>query len=198
MEIAGEEVSSITETVTVAVFAKSRYLRHLPALYEYDELMGRYLMLFESFWDPIEGQIDQLPYFFDPDTAPPDLLPWLASWLDLLLDKRWPESKRRQLIQSAVRLYRRRGTHDGLADYLELYTGVRPQIVEHRAENFVLGSEARLGQSIALGRRNAPHTFTVKLKLPRLPEAEAKARKRVIEQIIETEKPAYTAYLLDI
>ena len=194
----GDKGARVTETVTVALYAKSRYLRHLPALYERDELMGRFLMLFESFWDPIEGQIDQLPAYFDPRTAPSDLLPWLAGWLDLVLDPRWPEAKRRRLLQSAVQLYRRRGTRAGLADYLEIYTDVRPQIVEHRAENFVLGPEARLGQGIALGRRNAPHTFTVKLALPALPEAQAEARRRMIEQIIEMEKPAHTAYLLDI
>jgi phage tail-like protein len=198
LEASDNEANRITETVTVAVSAKSRYLRHLPALYERDELMGRFLMLFESFWDPIEGQIDQLPYTFDPRTAPPDLLPWLASWLDLVLDPRWPELKRRQLLQSAVQLYRRRGTRDGLADYLEIYTGVRPQIVEHRAENFVLGPEARLGQGIALGQRNAPHTFTVTLDLPEVPDREAKMRRRMIEQIIEAEKPAHAAYLLDL
>lgn len=193
-----DEDPRVTETVTVAVSARSRYLRHLPALYERDELMGRFLMLFESFWEPIEGQIDQLPYYFDPRTAPPDLLPWLAAWLDLLLDERWPESKRRQLLQSAVCLYRRRGTREGLADYLEIYTGVRPQIMEHRAENFVLGPDARLGQGIALGQRNAPHTFTVRLDLPPLPGAEAAERERMIRQIIEAEKPAHTAYLLDL
>jgi len=198
LEVADDESARVTETVTVAVFAKGRYLRHLPALYERDELMGRFLMLFESFWDPIEGQIDQLPHYFDPRTAPPDLLPWLAAWLDLVLDERWPESKRRQLLQSAVHLYRRRGTRDGLVDYLEIYTGARPQIVEHRAENFVLGPEARLGQGIAIGRRNAPHTFTVKMELPTLPKAEAESRRRMIEQIIEAEKPAHTAYLLDL
>lgn len=198
LEPSDNEDDRLTETVTVAVSAKSRYLRHLPALYERDELMGRFLMLFESFWDPIEGQIDQLPYIFDPRTAPPDLLPWLASWLDLVLDPRWPEPKRRRLLRSAVHLYRRRGTRDGLADYLEIYTGVRPQIVEHRAENFVLGPEARLGQGIALGQRNAPHTFTVKLDLPALPEAEAGERRRMIEQIIEAEKSAHAAYLLDL
>ncbi len=198
LEASDDEDVRVTEAVTVAVSAKSRYLRRLPALYERDELMGRLLMLFESFWEPIEGQIDQLPYTFDPRTAPPDLLPWLASWLDLVLDPRWPESKRRRLLRSAVHLYRRRGTRDGLADYLEIYTGVRPQIVEHRAENFVLGPEARLGQGIALGQRNAPHTFTVKLDLPTLPEADAGERRRMIKQIIEAEKPAHAAYLLDM
>ena len=48
------------ETVTIAVSAKGRLLKYLPALYtEQDEFMGRFLMLFESFWEPIEDRIDQ-------------------------------------------------------------------------------------------------------------------------------------------
>jgi phage tail-like protein len=198
LEPLDDEESRIEESTSVEVQTKSRYLRHLPALYDDDEFMGRFLMLFESFWTPIEGQIDQLPYLFDPETAPPDLLPWLASWLNLVLDARWPESKRRKLIQSAVRLYRTRGTRRGLADYLEIYTGVRPQIVEHRARNFMLGQEARLGQGVALGTRNAPHTFTVTLTLPAVEAEAAATRRRTLEQIIEAEKPAHTAYELTI
>ncbi|MFP4345112.1 MAG: phage tail protein [Anaerolineales bacterium] len=198
LEPANDEESRIEESTGIEVQTKSRYLRHLPALYDDDEFMGRFLMLFESFWTPIEGQIDQLPYLFDPKTTPPDLLPWLASWLNLVLDARWSESKRRKLIQSAVRLYRTRGTRRGLADYLEIYAGVRPQIVEHRARNLILGQEARLGQGVALGTRNAPHTFTVTLSLPDMEDEEAAVRRRTLEQIIEAEKPAHTAYELII
>ncbi|HEY88914.1 MAG TPA: hypothetical protein G4N98_04150 [Thermoflexia bacterium] len=187
-----------SESVSVAVAAQGSYLRYLPAFYERDDFMGRFLMLFESFWGPIEGQIDNLPYYFDPRTAPAELLPWLAAWLDLVLDKRWPESKRRRLLQAAVSLYRRRGTRDGLADYLEIYTDVRPEIVEHRAENFVLGSKTQLGRGIALGIHNRPHTFTVRLELPPVAARAAKERRRMIEQIVAAEKPAHTAYELDI
>ncbi len=193
------------ETACVYVRTKAQYLKHLPALYEEDELMGQLLTLFESFWDPIERTIDQLPFYFDPQTAPLDLLPWLASWFNLVLDERWSEVKRRRLLCSAVSLYRRRGTCRGLREYLEIYTGEVPQIIEHRARNLMLGREARLGPGIALGTQNVPHTFTVTLHLPliegdddevvALQEGE---RRRVIERIIEAEKPAHTAYNLQI
>jgi hypothetical protein len=88
----GEQVSA-EETVSVAVAAKGDYLRHLPALYQSDELMGRFLMLFESFWAPVEGQIDHLPLYFDPKMTPPDFLPWLASWFDVILDQRLSEEQ---------------------------------------------------------------------------------------------------------
>jgi phage tail-like protein len=193
------------ESVRIAVSVKGQYLRYLPALYQDDELMARFLMLFESFWAPREGIIRQLPFYFDPRTAPPDLLPWLASWLNLVLDEQWPEEKRRQLLEATVGLYRKRGTRRGLQEYLEIYTGTKPQIVEHRARNFTLGIGARLGPGIALGAENVPHTFTVILRLPPVEagsEEEAldlqQKRRHVIERIIESEKPAHTAYTLQI
>jgi phage tail-like protein len=194
------------ESVEIAVLAKGRYLRYLPALYQEDELMGRFLMLFESFWGPIERQIESLPSYFDPRLTPASLLPWLASWLDLTLDDRWPEERRRRLLSAAGALYRKRGTRQGLQEYLEIYTGEKAHIVEHSAHNMRLGLDARLGLGLALGRLNMPFTFTVVLRLPPASTAADEAernrreqeRRRAIESIIEAEKPAHTAYNLHI
>ncbi len=189
-----------SESVSIAVTAQGDYLKYLPALYtEQDEFMGRWLMLFESFWKPIDRQIDDIHYYFDPKFAPPDFLPWLASWVDLTLDEQWPEEKRRQLLLAMVMLYRRRGTRRGLQEYLEIYTGCKPQITEHGAHNFRLGKSNRLGPSVALGRQNVPHTFSVGLRLPRAEnEQKRQERRRKIETIIESEKPAHTSYILNI
>ena len=200
----GEPVVADAESVAISVSAKAKYLNYMPALYDKDELMGRFLMLFESFWMPIEGQINNLPLYFDPSMTPSEFLPWLASWFNLVLDARWPEERRRQLLRSAVSLYRKRGTKQGLQEYLELFTGERPEIIEHRANNFVLGGQCQLGPGIALGTKNVPHTFTVTLRLPSISargedetfqEAE---RRRIIEAIIEEERPAHTSYTLQI
>lgn len=201
-----DDSGAVLETVEIFVPAKGAYLQHLPRVYqEQDELMGRFLMLFESFWRPIEAQIDNFPYYFDPEFTPTELLPWLATWVDLTLDERWPEEKRRRLLSSAVTLYRMRGTRRGLQEYLEIYTGARVQISEHGANNFRLGSGARLGLGVALGTLNMPHTFTVTAFLPAADSAGLTAaerarleaeRRRMIELIIEAEKPAHTSYNL--
>lgn len=203
---AGEEPIRDVETVSVAIAAKGRYLNHLPALYQEDELMGRFLMLFESFWQPIEHQIADLSLYFDPDMTPPEFLPWLASWLNLVLDEGWPEQKRRNLLRAASSLYRKRGTRQGLQQYLEIFTEGQVRIQEHRAHNFRLGQDARLGPGVALGTGNIPHTFTVTLRVPPVmpttgEEDETRlelARRRKIEAIIESEKPAHTAYNLHL
>jgi len=216
----GETISA-EETVAIAVFAKGQYLKYLPAIYQSDDFMGRFLMLFESFWGPIERQIDSIPFYFDPDTAPPDFLPWLASWLDLAFDERWPEEKRRRLLRCVASLYRKRGTKAGLQEHLEIFSGGQVEIIEHRAGNFRLGPEARLGPGIALGTTNVAHTFTVIVRLPlistsptlRQPfdraqdEAQDTAGDgrdqeavtcRMIETIIEAEKPGHTGYTLQL
>jgi phage tail-like protein len=206
MEAAGGE--SAAETVEVHVRAKGRYLKYLPALYYDDELMGRFLMLFESFWDPIEKQIDSIWYQFDPRMTPSDFLPWLATWSDLSFDERWTEAQQRRLLASAARLYRMRGTKQGLVEFLEIYTGQRAVITEHRANNLRLGKDAHFGQSVALGRSNQPHSFSVSLRLPAVPvtdgedetvrQRKEQDRKRTIISIIEAEKPAHTTYSLFI
>lgn len=189
------------ESLAIAVSAKSSYVRYLPSLYTRDDLLGRFLMLFESFLSPISQQIRQVPYYFDPSVTPADMLPWLASWLDLTLDPEWPEPQRRALLKAARRLYQKRGTASGLHEYLEIYTGGQVQIIEHRADNFVVRKRAELGNSIALGRGNRPHTFTVIVRLPahlRGDGAQDDYWRQRISAIIDKEKPVHTTYALQI
>ncbi len=190
------------ETVEVQVSAQGRYVRHLPAIYQSDELMGRLLMLFESFWGPVEQQINHLHYYFDPKLTPPEALPWLAKWVDLDLDERLSLAQQRHLLSTAAAHYRKRGSRQGLIEMLEIYSGVKPAIIEHTAHNFRLGPTALMGPNIALGTSNRPHAFTVILRLPPPtgPDA-AKARQdleRRLAAVIEAEKPAHTVYTLRI
>jgi phage tail-like protein len=201
----GQARVTATEAVEVAVLAKGRYLQHLPAIYQDDDLMARFLMLFESFWEPIERQLDDTSIYFDTRLMPAEMLPWLASWIGLALDENWPEDRQRLLLRNAAKLYRTRGTKRGLLKFLEIYTGQKGTIIENRAENFTLGEEAKLGPGIALGKENSPNTFVVQLSLPPI-EAPTQAereqlenvRRRTIEAIIRTEKPAHTDYKLQL
>jgi phage tail-like protein len=188
------------ETVVIQVRAQGRYALHLPAIYQSDELMGRFLMLFESFWGPIEQQINHLHYYFDPKLTPPEALPWLAKWVDLDLDERLSLGQQRQLLSTAAAHYRKRGSRQGLIDILEIYTGVTPTIIEHTARNFRLGPATRMGSNIALGTSNQPHAFTVILRLPPFSGPDPAKARQILERrlaaIIEAEKPAHTVYTL--
>ena len=159
----------------------SSYLKYLPAIYSADDFMGRFLLIFESILSPIDRTVGNLHYYFDAQMAPPEMLPWLASWLGLALDERWPEAQRRALILAAVDLYQWRGTRRGLSEFVRLYTGITPEIVEP-----------------GVGRRGATAAdafkITIRLRVPDPTQVD----RAVVEAIIEAEKPAHTGYTLEI
>ena len=151
----------------------SRWLRLLPGLYHDDPFVGGLLQLFESMWAPLDRQLAQLHAHFDPRLTPPEYLPWLATWVDLVLDENWPTDRRRLLVRHATDLYLRRGTAGALRDYLAIYAGHTPEIDESAEQ---------------------PHHFTVTF---RLPDPDALDRSRV-RRIIEESKPAHTSYTLRV
>lgn len=79
----------------------------------------------------LERVIDRLPHLFDPDTAPADFLPYLASWLALRFPDIWDDYQRRKVTSEIVQVYRARGLKEGLDRYLDIYTvaATRPRIV---------------------------------------------------------------------
>jgi phage tail-like protein len=172
----------------------SNYLQYLPSFYREDDFTGRFLNIFEDILKPIEGIVDNLAFYFDSGTTPSSFLPWLASWVGLVLDDRWPEARRRQLIKSVVELYRWRGTKRGLSEYLGIYTGVVPQITEPviRPEA-KLDSGTRLGDTAYLGGGQA-FTFTVTIAVQDLAEVDID----IVRAIIESQKPAHTTYTLKV
>jgi phage tail-like protein len=159
---------------------QSSYLKYLPAFLGGNEFLGRFLLIFEHILTPVDRQIDQLYEYFDPRLAPPDFLPWLASWLGLVLDERWPEGQRRELIRAAVELYEWRGTRRGLSEFLRLYTGFTPEIIEPG-----VGKGAKADQA---------HRFVVRIKSSE-PD---KLDRALLMSIIDLEKPAHAGYKLEV
>ncbi len=153
----------------------SRLLDYLPGIFADDPFLDGFLRIFESIWDPLGRQIDQLYAYFDPRLTPPDFLPWLGTWVDVVLDENWPEQRRRTLIRRTADLYRRRGTALALRDYLEIFTGYAPVILEESDDPI-------------------PFHFTVVFTVER-PELLDEDR---VRRIIESENPAHTIYTLRI
>lgn len=153
----------------------------------------RFLRGFDDLQEPLERTIGVLHQCFGPYSAPSDLLPWLANWAALVLNENWPLMRRRRLIAEAVELYRWRGTRKGLSRYLEIYTGIKPEINDQPFRGWRLGQEALLGQNTVLGDV-ADHTFVVTLAVldPTV------INEQIVRDIIDSEKPAHTGYSLRI
>jgi phage tail-like protein len=114
-------------------FDQDSYLSYLPAIYRErtpDDVLLRYLSLFESFFDEVEGRIRDLPALTDPAAAPVDALPWLAGFLALSLPETATERDQREAIATAYARYARRGTVAGLRDTLQREANVRVVIDE--------------------------------------------------------------------
>ena len=153
------------------------FLDYLPSIYRDDEFLARFLRIFEEVVAPVELTLENAHHYFDPRMTPEALLPWLATWVDLSLDENWPIEKRRQLIRAGVELYQWRGTRRGLHEYLRIYTGVDPEIIEH------FGAED-----------GGPHRFTVVVTVADPDDLNA----GTIRRVINAEKPAHTSYELRI
>jgi phage tail-like protein len=201
------------ENARVAARARSAYMQYLPEIYHDDSLANRLLMLVESFWKPLDMQIGQPDVYYDAHLAPPAFLDWISGWIGMQIDESLPVERRRALLTAALSLYQRTGTRQALAEYLCLYTGGEVEITEHRAQNMQLGPSAQLGLAVALGTRNFPHTFTVRLSVSqaeilrgfgRTPASEAEETaalalyQKRIETVIAAQKPAHTAFYLVI
>lgn len=175
-----------------ALSQRSTYQKYLPAIYAESDFMGRFLMIFESIQRPIEDMVQNIAHYFDPNTTPEELLPWLASWVNIVLDDSWPIERRRRLVKSAVELFQWRGTRRGMTEYLRVYAGVEPQIVEGSG-GIPLGGNTRLGWNTVLGS-GMHHTFTVTLEV----EDPESLNVGHLKAIIEAEKPAHAGYKLQI
>lgn len=152
---------------------RSRWLGHLPPIYAEDEFLGRYLLIFEDLFGPLDQIIAHLDLYLDPRTAPESFLPTLADWLGLSLDDRWPTERRRAILRTAVELYDLRGTRKGLIRLLQASTECQVEIAENA---------------------DGPHTFRVILT----PPSGLAVDEQMVRHLIETNKPAHTLYMLEI
>ena len=190
---------------------------------EAEDFTERFLALFDSFLDDVDDQIARMPALLDVDGVPDAVLPWLGSFLDIAMDPAWDAVRRRRLLQAAPRLFRMRGTVDGMRAAIRLVFDVDPVIREAANER----SWGALG-GVALGggvRLFGPSQWRFRLDRSRLGRAPLRSvgqieldpftsvafrfdvalplrldptlRQRV-QQLIDAQKPAHTvARLID-
>jgi phage tail-like protein len=193
-------------------------LRRLPRHYSREaaaaDFLRRYLAIFEGALDQWNVHSTERLALVDAWSAPPEALPWLAAFVGLVLDRRWPEHTQRTAIAEAVDLFRRRGTVGGLKRFLEIYLGVEVKIVEkfrlrglggaelglgyERLTNTVVG-QFRVGGAVgetgdalpAAPDAFATHAHRFSVIIPASLDAE---QTDVVRRILDVHRPAHTLY----
>jgi phage tail-like protein len=137
----------------------SSYLQYLPAIFSQDPYLGKFLRPFEAVLTGYNQLLADVDRYFSPALTDPEFLPWLATWVALVLDEEWDEGDRRRLIGEAVELYRWRGTVTGMQRYLEIYTGLVPEIREWRwPGGMQIGVASRIGGTTPADAPRTPIT----------------------------------------
>jgi phage tail-like protein len=139
-------------------YPRSSSLKYLPPVYSADAVSADFLDRFLSIFDTMLGRIsDRITYmarYFDPRSTPAnprnvggtDFLSYLGSWIGMTLQSNWPVERRRELVRKAHRLYALRGTSAGVKMAVELYTGVKPSILEmFRLRRWLIVGQSTLG-----------------------------------------------------
>jgi phage tail-like protein len=165
----------------------SKYLQLLPGIFQDQrpqakhehsdqdrtDFLNRYLLIFETIWEPLETRQDHIDAYFDPRMAPARFLPWLASWFDMELSPHWPEPSRRELIAHAAFLDQHRGTRIGLRDALRHAFNCQAEITDDPKQPFVF--RVRLAEN-----------------------PDEPINRSLLEQVIHQYKPAHAGYVLEI
>jgi phage tail-like protein len=232
LTLTGNGIQTPEVTRVQMFFPRATSLQYLPAVYSEDAESRLFLDRFLSVFDTIRGAIGQrisdIALLLDPRATPAggseggDFLTWLASWVGLAFDQNLPESRRRDLLLNAHRLYRLRGTPEGLSLHIRLYTGRDAHILEHfRLRQWLFVGNARLGaqsqlfgadivQRLQLDEHSRIGTFQLvdsgdPLRDPfhqfahqftvfvaSAGDDDEDAQQRALERVLELSKPAHT------
>lgn len=180
------------------------------------EGMRRFLFIFQHQMTGIVDRINEISSLTDPLTCDPRFLPWIASWVGFTLDEGLPLHQQRELVRRAIRLYRTRGTVDGMEEMIRVLTAA-PVAVSPREkpQAFVLGAATLAGgrnpseryvggepPAHYLYREERPATSFFALVLERREQFRRRFTQRApgvlrrIAQVVTQEKPAHVTFTL--
>lgn len=183
---------------------RSVYLNFLPTLYQEVDLIGRFLKIFETTFNPSIEQLNALWAYLDPITAPEGMLDFLAYWVGWEISPHISIERQRNLIRQAITLYRWRGTKRGLRYFIHLYTGLPLDEDKENEEDKHIMIKDTFGRGLITGKTllgndsllggGRPYYFIVRLRS----QFRDQINEDLIRNIIDLEKPAFCTYDLYI
>jgi phage tail-like protein len=155
----------------------------------------RLLDIIEAVFADLDGAVDSLPDLFDPQSAPADFLPWLASWMALVLRADWDESQQRAVLTKIIPLYAKRGTKSGIEEYLKIYAGEGVTIKDELLP-MQIGTTSTVGVDTMVGGQ-PPYFFIVNVAFDEPDPEKLKLKVKAVRDVLDIEKPAHTFYQLN-
>ncbi len=94
------------------------------------EAFRRFLFIFQHMMTTVVQKVEQIPALTDPIAADPHFLPWIASWVNFEFDHSLPLHEQRELVRRAIRIYRMRGTVEGMEEIVRVLTSAPVKLLE--------------------------------------------------------------------
>ena len=194
-------LADVDNPVALNVAQKS-WVNFLPSAYRQSDavdqgFLRRFLFIFQHIFAGIEWNLHRVHEILDPVTAPPDFIPWLASWVGLVMAPEWDDTTRRRWVREAPRLYAMRGTRESLRALISVFTGLDVEIEENRwpYRGIRASVSGRVGvDSVVMAPVQRAHAFVV--NLPVAYEEMTEQQVLRLHQVIQMEKPAHTTYFV--
>jgi len=159
----------------------------LPAVLQEDPVAMQWTAALDQVLAGPISTMDCLAAYTDPLLAPDDFVRWLGRWVGAVLDENWPLERQRAAVANSVRLYRMRGTVEGLRTLIEVVTGGEVEVTESGGIRWsVAPNTAPPGEPVA--------RLSVRVTVPRGASVDAAA----LEELIIAEKPAHVAHGLEV
>jgi phage tail-like protein len=122
----------------------------LPAIYANDSFARRLCQGLDEVLVPALVTLEGLPAYFDPATAPADMLEWLADWVGVTAAAELPITQRRELVAAAAQLHVWRRTLSAIRAAIELSAGQTAEIVE--SGNTAISASRASDSSVTSGK----------------------------------------------
>jgi len=159
----------------------------LPSAYRTDPLTEQLCAAFDDVLAPIFATLDCLPAYLDPNTAPEDMLDWLAGWLGLGINGHEDPTRKRHLIVAGASSLPWRGTLQSIHDEVVAAFNVEAEVIESGATTCSTQADSEPGgQSVP--------TLLVRVTT----DTEDGIDPRSLDAVVDAVKPAHIPHRVEV
>jgi phage tail-like protein len=159
----------------------------LPSAYRTDPVTEQLCAAIDDVLAPIFATLDCLPAYLDPNTAPEDMLDWLAGWIGLTINGHEEPTRKRELIVAGASSLPWRGTLKSVHDAVVAAFNVETEVTESGATTCSTQPDSEPGG------QPVP-TLVVRVTT----DAEDDIDGRSLDAVVEAVKPAHVPHRVEV